>query len=182
MQQKQGLEKSSPIYLDTAKVGASLKEVGIDYQEIELREVETRWFRDQQSETDVFVWMGKDKKMIKQQVVVMGLLTEWNVLDGVRTGMIMESEISAQDLATNGLTPDDTASEIIHFDKNPQQRTLGMALSILKNTTCVEPELMHVMLKNFHQGLPYQSGLVQSLPHHNAWAKIKKFILSCLKK
>jgi hypothetical protein len=107
--------------------------------------------------------------------------------------MIMESEMSAQDLMHNGLTPDDSASEVIHFDKHPQQRTLEMALSILKNTTCVEPELMEKMLKNFHQGLPFQSGLsfpdvklmdriVRSLPHNNAWVKIKKFFLSCFKK
>lgn len=152
-------QKSIPIYLDLEKVGASLVEVGIDYQEIETREVETRWFRDPISETEVFVWMNKNRKMIKQQVLVMGLLTEWNILDGVRTGVILESELSAKDLAQSGLTPDSTASESIHFDKKPQARTLDISISILKNMTCVEPELKELMLRQFNQGVRKKSFL-----------------------
>lgn len=181
-----GTEKTIPIYFDPVKVGASLKEVGIDYQEIESREIETRWFRDSQSETDVFVWMNKDKKMIKQQVSVMGLLTEWNLLDGVRTGVIMESEMSAHELMQNGLTPGDTASEVIHFDKKVQQRTLGMAISILKSMTCLEAELMDKMLKNFNQGVPFPDvklpESLQKIPQNSLWLRVKGFISSCFKK
>lgn len=164
---KNDIQKSLPLFLDPVKVGASLIEVGIDYQEIESKQIETRWFRDQISETDVFVWMSKDRRMIKQQVTVMGLLTEWNALDGVRTGVMLESELSARDLMQSGLTPDATASEAIHFDKNPQQRTLDISISILKNMTCAEPELKELMLRQFNQGTGF---------------KIKNFFLSCFKK
>jgi len=178
--------KSTPIFLDPVKVGSSLKEVGVDYQEIESRQVETRWFRDQISETDVFVWMNKDRKMIKQQVSVMGLLTEWNVLDGVRTGVILESELNAQDLMQSGLTPDDTASETIHFDKNPQQRTLDISISILKNMTCVESELKELMLRQFNQGSGFSIGNSQ-IVSKDFWrlpllVRVKNFFLSCFKK
>ncbi len=188
-------QKPTPLFLDPAKVGASLKEVGIDYQEIESKQIETRWFRDQLSETDVFVWMNKDRRMIKQQVSVMGLLTEWNILDGVRTGVILESEMSSKDLAQNGLTPDDTASEAIHFDRNPQQRTLSISISILKNMTCVEPELKELMLRQFNQGLGFSgfpilgsqslgpnSLLGGSLWSGSLFSRFKNFILSCFKK
>lgn len=177
--------KVAPIYLDPAKVGASLIEVGVDYQEIESREVQTRWFRGQSSETDVFVWMNRDLKIIKQQISFMGLVAEWNILDGVRTGMILESEMNSKDLLENGLTPDDTASEVIHFDKNTQKRTLDISMSILKNMTCVETELKALMLKNFNQGLAFEGfpeRINQNLPPNNLWLTVKGFILSCFKK
>jgi hypothetical protein len=179
------MQPQTPRYLDPVKVGASLIEVGVDYQEIESREVQTRWFRGHQSETDVFVWMNRDLKMIKLQVSVMGLVAEWNILDGVRTGMILESEMNSKDLMENGLTPDDTASEVIHFDKSTQKRTLDISLSILKNMTCVEPELKALMLRNFSQGLSFEGipeRLAQKLPKGNLWVGIKAFILSCFKK
>jgi hypothetical protein len=183
---KNDTPKSTPILLDPAKVGASLKEVGVDYQEIESKQVETRWFRDKISETDIFVWMSKDRKMIKQQVSVMGLLTEWNILDGVRTGVVLESELSAQDLMQSGLTPDDTASEVIHFDKDPQQRTLDISISILKNMTCVEPELKELMLRQFNQGVGFSRGSSQ-IESKDFWrlpllTRVKNFFLSCFKK
>jgi hypothetical protein len=176
--------QTSPFYLDPVKVGASLIEVGVDYQEIESREVQTRWFRGQASETDVFVWMNSDLKMIKQQISVMGLVAEWNILDGVRTGMILESELHSKDLMENGLTPDDTASEVIHFDKSTQKRTLEISLSILKNMTCLEPELKALMLKNFNQGVAFEGfpeRISRVMPQGNLWLKVKEFILSCFK-
>lgn len=174
--------KNTPIFLDPAKVGASLKEVGIDYQEIESREVETRWFRDPISETDVFVWLNKDRRMIKQQVSIMGLLTEWNIMDGVRTGMILESEISSQDLRENGLTPDNgTTSESIRFDRDPQQRTLDISLAILKNMTCVDSDLKDLMLRQFNQGISVAT-MQKSDQKPNILHRAKALILSCLKK
>lgn len=178
--------KPTPLFLDLVKVGSALKEVGVDYQEIESRQVETRWFRDQLSETDVFVWMNKDRKMIKQQVSVMGLLTEWNVLDGVRTGVILESELCAQDLMQSGLTPDNTASESIHFDKNPQQRTLDISISILKNMTCVEVELKDLMIRQLNQGAGFKIENSQ-IVSKDYWRsplllRVKNLFLSCFKK
>jgi hypothetical protein len=177
--------QTSPFFLDPEKVGASLIEVGVDYQEIESREVQTRWFRGQSSETDVFVWMNRDLKMIKQQISVMGLIAEWNILDGVRTGMIMESELSSKDLTENGLTPDTTASEVIQFDKSTQKRTLDISLSILKNMTCLEPELKALMLKNFNQGVAFEGFPERrsaGVPSRNLWLTVKEFFLSCFKK
>ena len=183
MESPKSAPRANPIYLDPVKVGAALKEVGIDYQEIESKEVETRWFRDHVSETDVFVWFGQNRKIIKQQVSVMGLIAEWNILEGVRTGMIMESEISAQDLMQSGLTPDDTASEVIHFDGKVQQRTLATAISILKNSTSIEPELMSMVLSNFGQATPFQGFPVKAEGAKTSlWLKAKNAILSCFKK
>lgn len=180
----------SPIYLDYAKVGASMIEVGIDYQEIESKQVETRWFRDHSSETDVFIWMNRDRRMIKQQISVMGLVAEWNILDGVRTGVIFESEMSSMELMENGLTTGDTASEVIHFDKKAQQRTLSAALSILNNMTCLEYDLKKMMIALFEQGRSF-SGIATNTTEVNAsessgiravFKSLKDIFLSCFKK
>lgn len=178
-------ESGVPIYFDPIKVGTSLKEVGVDFQEIDEKEIVTRWFRDQKSETDVFVWMNKDRKIIKQQISVMGQLVEWNILEGVRTGVILESEFSSQNLMENGLTSGDSASEIIRFDKTTQLRTLELGLSILKHTTCVEPELMGKMIDNFNQGFSFRAfASLQDLhvSKNPLVTRIKKFFLSCFRK
>lgn len=178
-------EIGTPIYFDPIKVGASLKEVGLDYQEIDDKEIVTRWFRDQKSETDIFVWLNKDQKIIKQQISTMGQLTEWNILDGVRTGVILESEFSAHTLMENGLTSGDSASEVIRFDKSIQLQTLNMGLAILKHTTCVEPDLMSRVTAHFHQGLPYSVFVSLKEPQSQPMslgARIKRFFLSCLSK
>lgn len=177
--------QNPPIYLDPAKIGPTLIEVGVDYQEIESREVQTRWFRGQASETDVFVWMNKDLKIIKQQISFMGLVAEWNILDGVRTGLMMESELSSEVLEENGLTPDTTASEAIQFDKSTQKRTLNIAVSIIKNMTCLEKDLKALILKNFNQGVAFEGfpeRVEQTPTSKSFWLTVKSFIMSCYKK
>ena len=176
-----------PIYFDPVKVGASMIEVGVDYQEIESREVETRWFRDALSETDVFVWSNKDKKMIKQQVCVMGMVVEWNILEGVKTGVILESELNMGDIKMNGLTTGDATSESIHFDNKVQERTLNTAISILKNMKCVEVDLKNNMMNNLNQGFSFQlfpkKTSVMSPQSggglKNLLFRLKNFFLSC---
>src|SRR5690606_33542894 len=124
------------------------------------REIQTRWFRDASSETDVFVWFGQNRQIIKQQVSMMGLIAEWNIVEGVRTGMILESEISARDLQMSGLTPDNTASEVIHFDSSVQQRTLSMAISIIKSSKTIGQDLVQMLLKNFGQAIPFEKKFI----------------------
>ncbi len=185
---KDGDQKFSSLYLDPCKVGAALVEVGVDFQKIDSREIQTRWFRDALSETDVFVWVGQNKKILKQQVSMMGLIAEWNIMDGVKTGMIMESEISAKDLQESGLTPDDTASEVIRFDEKVQPRTLGIAISIIENSKTIEPVLIDYMLKNFrqHSLLGKMSHFTESKRSQSSksslWLRAKTFILSCFRK
>jgi hypothetical protein len=101
--------------------------------------------------------------------------------------VILESEMSSQDLMQNGLTPDDTASEAIHFDRVPQQRTLDITLSILNNMTCVESDLKTLMLRHFNQAVPFQKipeKIAEKLPsgHRSLVSRVKNLILSCFKK
>ncbi len=173
-------ENGSPIYFDPARVGISLIEVGIDFQEIDEKEITTRWFRDQKSETDVFIWLNKSGQIIKQQVSVMGQLIEWNIVEGVRTGVMLESEFSTQNLMENGLTSGDSASEIIRFDKSVQTQSLELGLSILKHTRSVDPKLLEKMITNFNQGLSFKAfSLRKKFQPKQGWLAR---ILSCLRK
>lgn len=138
--------QASPLYFDPVKIGQNLQEVGIDYLQVEAKEIETRWFRHAESETDVFVWFDKTKKIIKQQVSHMGQLTEWNIIDGLKTGCLFEAElVNGQEAEANG----HPASEVIQFDREIQAHTLKNALKIIENMSCLSSEIKEAVTLNF---------------------------------
>jgi hypothetical protein len=150
--------KVQPIYFDPQKLGGALKEVGIDYTKVESREIETRWFRDDSGDTDVFIWLNKEKSIIKQQTSIMGQLVEWNIIEGLKTGMIMEDEILKSDQKDQ--LPQ---SELIYFDKIVQQQAVLMANNVIQYMT-IDVELKSRLLKNFAKDAPlglrlFQTGL-----------------------
>jgi hypothetical protein len=148
--------KVQPIYFDPQRVGASLKEVGIDYTKVESREIETRWFRDASGETDVFIWLNKEKTIIKQQSSIMGQLVEWNIVEGLKTGMVLENELIKSD--GKDQLPQ---SELIYFDKIVQPQAVLMAINVIKHMA-IDDELKNHLLKNFQREAPLGLKLFQN--------------------
>ena len=160
--------KTAPIYFNPQKVGSQMREIGVDFLRLESSDdIETRWFREPLTETDVFIWFNKNKKIIKQQVSIMGLLIEWNIVEGVRTGMVMESEILQEQ----------PASEHIHFDQNIQPNTIETAISVIYGMTCIQKQLQQKLIQNFSQ--------VQVPVLQGEWwlrLNILRWITSCFRK
>lgn len=153
------------IYFDPVRIGQSLREIGIDYLKVESKEIETRWFQHAESETDVFVWFDKNQQIIKQQASHMGHLVEWNIIDGLKTGYLMEAElvqgqVNAQDYP---------ASEVIHFDKVVHKQTLKNMISIVQNMQCLSDEVKERVLKNFQR---YPDASEASDKPQNFWNKL----------
>jgi hypothetical protein len=119
------------------EIGGSLTEVAIDLIKSEDRDIESRWYHSPH-DADLFYWRDDQKNIIKQQVSFLGQLLEWNVVEGVRTGLLIESAQGT-----------DMSSPIIRFDSSPQQKTLEQGLEILVNITSMDDEVKQRIMHNF---------------------------------
>lgn len=126
-----------PSFFNPQSIGPSLREVDVSLIQTESEKVISRWFHGTQ-DADLFIWTDERNNVIKQQVSFCGQIVEWNVLDGVRTGMVIENEIEG---------PSMPSSETIQFDLTPQSSAIRLAFELVRHITQLdEPtrgELLH---------------------------------------
>ncbi len=132
--------QSSLYFFDPKKVGEDLSEVALELISVEDQEIQSRWFHGQ-SDTDLFIWSDLNGRVIKQQISFYGQVVEWNFVDGVRTGYIVEDEVESQAI---------NASETVHFDKEPQATTVEMAVQIIEHVY-MDEVLKQSLLANFQE-------------------------------
>ncbi len=134
------------------KVGISMEAVGTDFIQMQEKEIQTKWFRSHETETDIFVWYDSQGKTIKQQVIHMGVVVEWNILDGVRTGILFDTEIQpAVKNTQTGEEASEAVSESIQYDNIIQRQCLITALEIVKHSKCIDGDLRANLFRNFSQ-------------------------------
>ncbi len=104
------------------ELGRSLREVAVDMMKNENRNIESHWFHSSK-DADMFIWKDESKNIIKQQVTFYGQLIEWNVLEGVRTGLLVEDEASQK----MGSSP------LIRYDQRPQQHGIEQGVDIVSH-------------------------------------------------
>lgn len=132
-------ERKTPLFFDAAELGKSLKEVGVDYLKVESRDVKTRWFHGPH-DVDLFIWVDSKERIIKQQVSFCGQIVEWNVLEGVKTGVVIEHEMEDNKIK---------ASEIVKFDERPIARAVQLAVDLVRHTESLEDPKKNLVLYNF---------------------------------
>lgn len=123
---------------DAKNIGKSLLEVAAEYIKTEEQDIETRWFHSAQ-DADLFIWRDERKNVIKQQVSFFGQIAEWNLLEGVRTGVVIETE------------PDKkmAGSQLVQFDSNPVKTTLEQGVEILAYTLGLKDTERRQLIDNF---------------------------------
>lgn len=130
---------SYPRFFNAAELGKSLKEVATDYIATGSQKIITRWFHSSK-DADLYIWLDTNQNIIKQQISFYGQVVEWNVIEGLRTGVLVEFE-------ENGSV---APSEVIQFDSKPQVRPVEQAVSLLGHVAGLnEPELT-ALLDNFN--------------------------------
>jgi hypothetical protein len=133
-----------PQFFDANRLGRSLKEVSSDLLRVEAQDLVGRWFHAN-DDIDLFIWTDENKRIVKQQLTFLGQVVEWNIVEGTRTGVIIEEEG-----AESGGTHMD--AEMIHFDQTAQPHPLGLAMDLIRNTTALsEPEQKQI-IANFFKG------------------------------
>lgn len=138
-----------PHFFDPHELGKTLKEVATDVIKAGEYEVISRWFHSAK-DADLFIWLDTKQNIIKQQVTFYGQVVEWNVIEGVRTGMIVEEE--------SGTGRRRKASQIMQFDARAQQAPIEQALKLLEHITGLNDLERQSLKKNFKRP-PGQSDL-----------------------
>lgn len=130
-----------PHFFDAAVLGESLKEVATDLIKTDEIEIVHRWFHSAK-DADFFIWLDQQNNVIKQQLTFYGQVVEWNIVEGVKTGLIVEDD-SRQAIKS---------SDIIRFDNHAQRAPIEQALTLLKHITALNDMERHLLTKNFAQG------------------------------
>ncbi len=128
-------------FFDAAVLGQSLKEVATDLIKAGEAEIVHRWFHSAK-DADFFIWLDQQNNVIKQQLTFYGQVVEWNIVEGVKTGLIVEDE-GRQAVKS---------SDIIRFDTHAQRAPIEQALNLLNHITALNDIERHLLTKNFAHG------------------------------
>ncbi|PCI28399.1 hypothetical protein COB52_03715 [Candidatus Kaiserbacteria bacterium] len=126
------------IFLD--KIGETLQEIAADVIEADSESLVSRWFHSSK-EVDVFFWLDKRNNVIKQQLNFCGQIVEWNILDGIKTGLKIETE---------GET-NNSEEETFVYDSKPMKISIAQAISLLKHAHRIKDNERQALIENFRQ-------------------------------
>ena len=129
-----------PGFISPQKIGETLQEVSAEVLETESEPLMTRWFHSDQ-DVDVFYWVDSRSNVIKQQVSLFGQVVEWNILEGVRTGLRIEVEESGKTEAVTGM----------HYDQAPLKYAIGQAIGLLSHAHRIHEKDRNALVANFEQ-------------------------------
>jgi hypothetical protein len=122
------------------ELGRSLREVAVEVLQKEDHNIESHWYHSAK-DADMFIWKDQHKNIIKQQVTFYGQLIEWNVLEGVRTGLLIEDEVSQK----IGSSP------LIRYDSVPQQHGIEQGVDIVSHVQGLTQSDKLKIIENFIQ-------------------------------
>lgn len=124
-----------PSYFHPKKIGRSLIEVSTSSFQEESPHLKSRWFHSAW-ETDLFIWKDLNDQIVKQQVAFYGQVVEWNIIEGLKTGLVSEGRRRG-------------GSEIIQFDKTPQAYSVKMALEVIRHVKDLNDIEKQQLINNF---------------------------------
>ncbi len=132
----------SSLLVNPEKMGESLLEVKDQNSGQGTNRVTTRWFKSQKQkpvDADVLLWIDHRNNIIKQQVSICGSVVEWNILDGLRTGVTIEQEVKGTK----------EASESVQFDRASNIMNIQMAIRMLEKIPSMDSATKEALVKNF---------------------------------
>ena len=130
------------LFFNAQDIGESLEEVAVDVIKKESQNVTSRWLHSAK-EADLFIWLDERENIIKQQISFCGQVVEWNILEGVKTGVVLEDENHSGGVE---------GSEIVRFDEDPQLASVKQAVEVLRHVLALTEEDRKLLLANFNKG------------------------------
>ena len=134
-----GAAPQIPLYLDLREAGETLEEVAVDVIKTEKQDVISYWYHSN-LDVDVYIWCDERGNVIKQQVSLCGQITEWNIVEGVRTGYVIETEVSGKE---------DEEESSVRYDLEPQKTSLLQAIDVIKSAAAIEEQYRRMLVVNF---------------------------------
>lgn len=94
------------------------------------------WYHSDE-DADIVMWIDEKQNIIKQQVSVFGQFVEWDLLHGIRTGVLVEEGT------------DEKVSQInIKYDEKKQNSALNNAMTLLEGTVAIKDNYLEQLLVN----------------------------------
>ena len=151
--------------MNLEKLGLSLKEVASDYIQSEVADVVSRWLHSS-LDVDLFFWVDERSQIIKQQLTFCGQVIEWDYIDGLKTGFIVDED--SKDRSSMKAS----GSELIHFDSQVQWVTVNQGLKVIDSTPALSDKEKQSLISNFtKKDKSSMSALVRAVKN---WVKSKK--------
>ena len=122
------------------QIGKKFEQVSSDYIETSMHKIVLTWHRS--SYTDLYIWVDQNTgRVVRQQLSCLGLIAEWNKIQGTKTGFIVEKTLRHGDEVK-------IATEIV-YDKTAIASAIQPAIEILKFSHSI-PE-KEVLLHNWYR-------------------------------
>lgn len=126
-----------PRFFNPAELGRSLQEVSTDLLRTDYKDIISRWLHSP-NDVDLFIWMDVDRNVIKQQISFYGQVVEWNLIEGVKTGLIVEDG-----------RPGMTDAEVVRFDAKAQKGPIRQAIDLLRHIAVLKEDERNLLIRNF---------------------------------
>ncbi len=137
---------SQPLKTDFFKpelLGGSLKPVAEDLIHLRDQRVTSSWLHSDHG-ADLILWWDERGNLIKQHVSFWGQVVQWDIVHGLKTGLVIEKESdSPQEIYLGG------KDSPVHFDSSVQKTTLAQALEILSFVKELDGEELAQVVRNF---------------------------------
>lgn len=134
-------------FVDTRNLGLSLLEVEVDCIDAGNEEIVSQWFHSE-SDLDLYVWTDSRQNVIKTQIQLGGQIAEWNILDGAKTGIIIEEEPKGGNSAIQ---------QKIQYDKEPLGPFLRQASDIVSFVPSLALEAKNTIIRYLVQSPTFET-------------------------
>ena len=128
---KDNFEK--PFYANFREIGLSLKEMESRSIDTTYQKVMSQWFHSE-SDVDIVLWKDEKKNIIKQQVNLFGQVIEWNIVEGLKTGFVVETELKPN---------------VIRYDSAPSKHSVHQAVDMVRFAVPILVPDKDVLINNF---------------------------------
>lgn len=147
-----------PLVYDPENWGREMKEMSVDTIQTSKQKVKSRWFHSKDY-VDLFVWTDELGNIIKQQLSFCGQVVEWNIVDGVKTGYVLEED-------STRYTPE---QESICFDEKLQKTSVDQALKLVAAIEVLNESEKNLIQKHFQN-----SPTIDTMSNHELMTKYNK--------
>ncbi len=132
--------KKTPTFYDARLIGASLKPVSDRLVQTEHKNIRCRWWHSSK-DADLFIWQSdQNDRCIKMQFSFFGQIVEWNLVDGIRTGVVVEDLTMSQNLK---------GSELIQYDAVPNSTAIQLAIKVFHEIDSLDKGDLQELLERF---------------------------------
>lgn len=132
-----------PTYLNIKDIGHSVKEMGSDMVKTTHQNVVSHWYHSDM-DADIIIWKDEKQNIIKQQVNLLGQVIEWNIVDGLRTGFVVETETESKSKGAKNPPRESEKSagafsgpNEIQFDRIPAAASVTQAIELIHFLKCI---------------------------------------------